>query len=185
MNSYGRALLQLCMDAHTEFVSERSMTAPECIGHGRNRSTLGAGTSVVDHVLRVRRDATGTLTLPTCITQDHTTHAPAVQLLASDHCPGMFFCGPHTRTATVKRPSRVIWRLELLHQQQERDAYQLAVRARAHTALKSWLRSRATNNGAIRDRRARNFVAALRCWQHKIGRHRCSAAQLLAAPATC
>ena len=35
----------------------------------------------------------------------------------------------------MKRSSRVTWRLELLHQQQERDAYQLSVRARVHTAL--------------------------------------------------
>ena len=111
------------------------MTAPTCMGHGRNKSTPGVGTSVVDHVLRVRRGATGGPTLPLCVTLDHETHGPALQLLASDHCPVIFFCGPRTRAATVKRSSWVTWRLELLHQQHERDAYKLAVRGRAHTAL--------------------------------------------------
>ena len=111
------------------------MSAPTCIGHGRNQSTLGAGTSEVDHVLRVRRGVAGPPTLPSCITLDHATHRPALQLLVSDHCPVIFFCGPRTHTAAVKRDSRGTWRLELLHQQQERDAYQLSVRARAHTPL--------------------------------------------------
>ena len=90
---------------------------------------------MVDHVLRVRRGKAGPPTLPPCNTLDHATHGPALQPLATDHCPVIFFCGLHTRSAAGKRTSRVTWRLELLHQQQERDAYQLAVRARAHTAL--------------------------------------------------
>ena len=135
VNAHGRALLEFCMDKSAEFLSGRTMSAQTCIGHGRNWSTLGVGLSVVDYVLRVRRGEAGPPTLPPCITLDHATHGPALQPLASDHCPVIFFCGPHPRTAAVKRTSRVTWRLELLHQQQERDAYQLAVRARAHTAL--------------------------------------------------
>ena len=123
------------MDNGAEFLSGRTMSAPTCIGHGRNWSTLGVGTSVADHVLRVRRGEAGPPTMPSCITLDHAAHGPALQPLASDHCPVIFFCGPRSRTATGKRTSRVTWRLKLLHQQQERDAYQLAVRARAHTAL--------------------------------------------------
>ena len=111
------------------------MSAPTCVGHGRNRSTLGVGTSVVDHILRVRRGEAGPPTMPSRITLDHATHGTALQPLAFDHCPVMFFCGPRSRTATGKHTSRVTWRLELLHQQQERDAYQLAVQARAHTAF--------------------------------------------------
>jgi hypothetical protein len=135
VNAHGRALLQFCMDNGAEFLSGRTMSAPTCIGHGRNRLTLDVGTSVVDHVLRVRRGKTGPPTLPPCVTLDHATHGPALLPLASDHCPVIFFCGLRTRSAAGKRTSRVTWRLELLHQQQERDAYQLAVRARAHTAL--------------------------------------------------
>ena len=135
MNAHGRALLQFCMDNGAEFLSGRMMSAPTCIGHGRNRLTLDVGTSVVDHVLRVRRGKAGPPTLPSCITVDDATHGPALKPLAPDYCPVIFFCGPRSRTATGERTSRVTWRVELLHQQQERDAYQLAVRARAHTAL--------------------------------------------------
>ena len=109
MNAHGRALLQFCMDNGAEFLSGRTMSAPTCIGHGRNRSTLG--TSVVDHVLRVRRGEAGPPTMPSCIALDHATHGPALQPLASDHCPVIFFCGPRSRTATGKRTSRVTWRL--------------------------------------------------------------------------
>ena len=83
------------------------MSAPTCIGHGRNRLTLGVGTSVVDHVLRVRRGEAGPPTLPSCITLDHATHGPGVQPLASDQCPVIFFCGRRSHTATGKRTSRV------------------------------------------------------------------------------
>ena len=134
VNVHGRALLQFCMDNGAEIWSGRTMSAPTCIGHGRNRLTLGVGTSVVDHVLRVCRGKAGPPTLPSCITLDHVTHRPALQPLVPDHCPVIFFCGLCTRTADGKRTSRVTWRLELLHQQHERDAYQLAVRASAHTA---------------------------------------------------
>ena len=72
MNAHGRASLQFCMDSSTEFLSGRTMSAPTCIGHGRNRSTLGVphpvGTSVVDHALMVRRGDAGPPTLPGCIT---------------------------------------------------------------------------------------------------------------------
>ena len=67
------------------------MTASTCIGHGRNRSTLRVGTSVVDHVLRVRGDATQTLALPACTALDQATHGPVLQLLASNLCPVLFF----------------------------------------------------------------------------------------------
>ena len=152
-HSYGRALLQLYVDNNADFMSGRSVPAPTCIGHGRDVSTLGAGTSVVDHVLRVGRDSTRTLTLPTCITLDQAAHGLALQLLASDHCPVMCrsSCAPHTRTASVKRSPRVTWRLELLRQKQERDAYQLAVYQLVRILhLRSRLRIRATNKGLIR-----------------------------------
>ena len=137
------------MDNNAELLSGRSMTAPTCTGLGRTKSTLGVGTSVVDHILRVCRGATGTLALPPGIRLDHTAQGAVLEVLASDHCPVMFFCGPRTRAATVRRSPRVTWRLELLHQQQVRDSYQIAVRARAHTALDLWRRSRATNKGLI------------------------------------
>ena len=127
--------MQFCKDNNAEFVSGRSMTAPTCIGHGRNGSTLEVGTSVVDHVLRVRSDATRTLALPACTTLDHATHGPVLQLLASNHCPVLFCCGSRAPAATAKRSTRTTWRLEQLHQQQTREAYQLAVRAHAHSAL--------------------------------------------------
>ena len=111
------------------------MTAPTCIGHGRNRSTLEVGTSVVDHVLRVRGDVTRTLSLPACTTLDHATHGPALQLLASDHCPVLFFYGSRALTATAKRSARTTWRLKPLHQQQTGEAYQLAVRAPARSTI--------------------------------------------------
>ena len=110
MNSNDRAPLQFCLDNNAEFVSRRSMTAPACIYRGHNRSTIGVGTSVVDHSLRVRCDAMRTLTLPACMTWDFAArHGPALQLLASNHCPVLFFCSPHTRTAKVKCSSRVTW----------------------------------------------------------------------------
>ena len=111
------------------------MSAPTCIGHGRSRSTLEVGTSAVDHVLRVRGDATRTLALPACTTLDHATHGPALQLLASDHCLVLFLHGSRAPAATAKRSTRTTWRLELLHPQQTREAYQLAVRACAHSVL--------------------------------------------------
>ena len=107
VNAHGRALLQFWMDNSADFLSGRTMSAPTCIGHGRNRSNLGVGTSVVDHVLRARPGEAGLPTLPPCITLDHATHGPALQPLASDHCPVIFFCGPRTRTAAVKRTSWV------------------------------------------------------------------------------
>ena len=78
---------------------------------------------------------TRTLALPACTTLDHATHGPALQLLASDHCPVLFFYGSRAPTATAKRSARTTWRLELLHQQQTREAYQLAVQARARSTL--------------------------------------------------
>ena len=109
VNAHDCALLQFCMDNGAEFLSGRTMSSPTCIGHGRNRSTLGVGTSVVDHVLRVRRGEAGPSTLPPCITLDHATHSygPALQPLASDHIPVIFFCGPRSRTAAGKRTSQV------------------------------------------------------------------------------
>ena len=126
VNNNGRALLQFCRDNNAEFVSGRSMPAPTCIGHGCNGSTLEVGTSVVDHVLRVRGDARRTLALPACTTLDHATHGPALQLLASDHCTVLFCYGSRAPAATAKRSTRTTWRLELLHQQQTRKAFQLA-----------------------------------------------------------
>ena len=83
-NAHGRALLQpLFMDNSAEFLSGRTMSAPTCIGHGRNLSTLDVGTPVVDHVLRARRGEAGPPTLPPCITLDPATHGPALQLPAS------------------------------------------------------------------------------------------------------
>ena len=90
---------------------------------------------MVDHVLRVRGDVTRTLTLPACTTLDHATHGPALQLLASDHCPVLFFYRSRALTATAKGSARTTWRLEPLHQQQTREAYQLAVRARARSTI--------------------------------------------------
>ena len=46
VNAHGRALLQFCMDDSAEFLSGRTMSAPTCIGHRRNESTLGVGSSV-------------------------------------------------------------------------------------------------------------------------------------------
>ena len=40
VNANGRALLQFCRDNNADFVSGRSITAPTCIGHGRNGTTL-------------------------------------------------------------------------------------------------------------------------------------------------
>ena len=114
---------------------------------------------MVDHVLRVRGDVTRTLALPACTTLDHATHGPALQLLASDHCPVLFFYGSRAPTATAKRSARTTWRLELLHQQQPREAYQLAVRARARDLqLRSGLRTRVTNGGRSDGVRGRGHV---------------------------
>ena len=39
VNAQGRALLQLCVDNSAEILSGWTMSAPTCIGHGRNKST--------------------------------------------------------------------------------------------------------------------------------------------------
>ena len=81
VNTNGRTLLQFCRDNNADFVSGQSKTAPTCIGHGRNGSTLEVRTSVVDQVLRVRGDATRTLARPDCTTLDHTWTGPSVAWL--------------------------------------------------------------------------------------------------------
>ena len=151
VNANGRALLQLRRDNNADFVSGRSMTAPTCIGHGRNGSTLQVGTSVVDRVLRVRGDVMRTLALPACTTLDHATHGPALQLLASDHCPVLFFYGSRAPTATAKRSARTTWRLELLHQQRKRVKRTSLPCGRAHDLqLRSGLWARVTKGGVDR-----------------------------------
>ena len=95
----------------------------------------GAGTSVVDRVLRIRGDATRTHALPACTTLDHATHVPNLQWLAPDHCPVLFFCGPRALAAKARRSTRITLRLDLLHRRQTREAYQLDERTRAHAAL--------------------------------------------------
>ena len=155
---YTDALLDLQDD-----VVRRSMTAPPCIGPGRNRSAQGEGASVVDHVLRVRGDATRTLALPACATLDHATHGPALQLLASDHCPVLFFCASRALAAKAKRSTRITWRLDLLRthactlcvrMQQTRSKHAKRTRlscgrARMLLHLRAGLQTRATTGGLI------------------------------------
>ena len=93
VNSNGRAQLQFFRDNNADFVSGPSMSSPTCTSHRRNRLNLGVGTSVVDHVHRVKGDATRTPALPACTDHGHATHGPALQLLASGHGAVVVFRG--------------------------------------------------------------------------------------------
>ena len=135
MNSNGRAQLQFCRDNNADFVSGPSMSSPTCTSHRRNRLNLGVGTSVVDHVHRVKGDATRTPALPACTDHGHATHGPALQLLASGHGAVVVFRGSRAPAAKATSSTRTTWRMGLLHQQQTHEAHQLAVRTHADAVL--------------------------------------------------
>ena len=85
-----------------QLLSRPPTTGPMCQGDIRPRAAAGSSrngtTQAVPATMGIR--LVGNLPL------DHATYGPALQLLASDPCEVVFFCGPHTRTATVKHSSR-------------------------------------------------------------------------------